>query len=99
MKNSFITYLLTLVLLATVAIPSYISITEEICESSLVIDIEEESDNNSENSEKTEFKIVSLPPEISSIYKHSNKYQANIYITNQYDSIYKKLESPPPEYS
>lgn len=85
-------------LLASIAVPSYISITEEACETSLTIDIEDENDG-SENSEEAEFKIVALPFEVSSTYVLPFGFQKNIYKSVQYNSIYQRLESPPPEFS
>ncbi|OSY88801.1 hypothetical protein WH52_03800 [Tenacibaculum holothuriorum] len=97
MNKPLFTYFLAFVLLASVAVPSYISITEEVCETSLVLDIEDE--NDSENSKEAEFKIVPLSFEFSSTYTLAFGFQKNIYKSTQYDSIYRKLESPPPEFS
>jgi len=96
MYKTLFAYLLTIILLSTVAIPSYFSITEEIYESSLVIDIEEDTEGK-EKSEKNELKIIGLPVEFSSLYNHSSREKSNTYQSNQYDSVYRKLESPPPE--
>lgn len=96
MNKPLFTYFLAFILLASVAVPSYISITEEVCESSLIIDIEDENDGN-ENSEEAEFKIVVSPFEFSSTYTLSFVFQKNIYQSVQYNSIYRRLESPPPE--
>lgn len=97
MSKNFFVYVLTIILLATVAIPTYYSITEELCESSLTIDIEEDTENN-ENSEKNELKIIGLPVEFSSLYTLSSRNEKNTYLSNQYNSIFTNLESPPPEY-
>lgn len=89
-------YLLTIILLSTVAIPTYLSLTEEICESSLVIDIEEDTDGN-EKSEKNEIKIISSPINFTSSYTSFSPKKTDSYQFNQYNSVSKTLESPPPE--
>jgi len=94
-KNLF-AYLLILILLSSVAIPTYFSITEEICESSLVIDIEEDTDGN-EKTEKSEVKIIALPIEFSSFHTCFFKKNSNSHQSDQYNSVYRKLELPPPE--
>lgn len=96
MGKTILTYFLTFILLAGVAVPSYISITEDRCETSLLIDFEDKNDGN-EGSEETEFKIIALPFEFFSSYSQSFDFQKNIYKSIQYNSIYKGLESPPPE--
>ncbi|WP_299156768.1 hypothetical protein [uncultured Tenacibaculum sp.] len=98
MSKNLFAYLLTIILLASVAIPSYYSITEELCESSLIIDIEEDTENN-ENSEKNEIKIIDFSNEFSSVYTLPCRDKKNTYISNQYNSISRSLESPPPEFS
>ncbi|MCF2875963.1 MULTISPECIES: hypothetical protein [unclassified Tenacibaculum] len=98
MTKNFFVYLLTILLLASVAIPSYYSITEEICESSLAMDIEEDAEN-SENSEKNEIKIIEFSNEFSSSYTLPCRDEKNTYISNKYNSISRSLESPPPEFS
>lgn len=98
MGKSLLTYFLTFMLLASIAVPPYISITSEICEASIVLDIENENDSN-ENSEEAEFKIVALPFEFSSTYVLPSNFQKNTHKSIQYNSIYKRLESPPPEHS
>lgn len=85
-------------LLVSIAVPPYLSITNEICEASLVLDIESENDSN-ENSKEAEFKIIALPFEFYSTYILPSDFQKNIYKSTQYNSIYKRLESPPPEHS
>lgn len=97
MYKTLFAYILTLTLLSTVAIPTYFSITEEIYESSLVIDIEEDTDGN-EKSEKNEIKIISLPLNFSSSCAHFSSEKTNSYQSNQYNSVSSSLESPPPEY-
>ncbi|MBA6156114.1 hypothetical protein H3Z83_06215 [Tenacibaculum sp. S7007] len=97
MYKTLFAYILTLTLLSTVAIPTYFSITEEIYESSLVIDIEEDTDGN-EKSEKNELKIISLPLSFSSSCVHFSSEKTNSYQSNQYNSVSSTLESPPPEY-
>lgn len=89
--------MLTIILLATVAIPTYYSITEDLCETSLTIDIEEDSESN-ENSEKNELKIIGFPVEFSSLYTLPSKEERNTYLSNQYNFVFCNLESPPPEY-
>ena len=89
-------YLLTIILLSTVAIPTYLSLTEEICESSLVIDIEEDTDGN-EKSENNEVKIINSVVNFSYIFSFISQKKRNSYQFNQYNSVSKTLESPPPE--
>lgn len=96
MYKTLFAYILTLTLLSTVAIPTYFSITEEVYESSLVIDIEEDTDGN-EKSEKNELKIINLPISFTSSCLFYSSEKTNSFQTNQYDSVYRKLESPPPE--
>ncbi|WP_442265203.1 hypothetical protein ACSIGC_12775 [Tenacibaculum sp. ZS6-P6] len=75
--------------------PTYISITKFNCEISIEIDIDEDGEET-EVTKDSEVKIVNPSPLFNTFSK--NKIQNSIiYISTRYNSIFKKLDSPPPE--
>ena len=96
MSKQLITYFFSLVLLISVATPSYMCLIEETSKIEVVDIGEEEENNGKESSKDLEVKnYYSL--DISNYYTGlKNKKQISFYSKN-YTSYYNKLVSPPPE--
>jgi len=96
MSKQLITYFFSLVLLISVATPSYMCLIEETSKIEVVDIGEEEEKNGKESSKDLEVKnYYSL--DISNFYTGlKNKKQISFYSKN-YTSYYNKLASPPPE--
>jgi len=96
MSKQLITYFFSLVLLISVATPSYMCLIEETSKIEVVDIGEEEEKNGKESSKDLEVKnYYSL--DISNFYNGlKNKKQISFYSKN-YTSYYNKLVSPPPE--
>ncbi|SNR17395.1 hypothetical protein [Tenacibaculum jejuense] len=90
------TYLFSLILVTSIVLPTYISITKFSCEISLEIDMEEDSEE-SEITKDTEAKITHTTQNLST-YSKIRIQNSIIYISTSYNSIFKKLDSPPPEF-
>lgn len=98
MEKYFKTYFLAIVLISTIALPTYFSLITTDYEVSLVIDMEEES----EESEPTKDLELKIFPNINTFFTcNLNEYKGKtVFNTHkEYNSIFQKLDSPPPELS
>ena len=96
MGKKIFTYLLMFILLGGIVVPSYISITEDLCEAAFQLDIEEDTDTN-EESEKTELKLLGVPFQTEKLGLIAFQQKKCGYTTKVYTTVYKNLELPPPE--
>ena len=83
------------ILLTSIVLPTYISITKFSCEVSLEIDMDEDSEET-EITKDNEAKIVTPSP-LFKTYSKTKIQNSIVYISTRYNSIFKKLDSPPPE--
>jgi hypothetical protein len=96
MVKQLITYFFSLILLISVAIPSYMSLVEETSKIEIVDIGEEEEKNGKESSKDLEVKNY-YSTDNSNLYTDlENKKQISFYSKN-YTSHQNKLISPPPE--
>jgi hypothetical protein len=96
MAKQLITYFFSLILLISVAIPSYMSLVEETSKIEVVDMGEEEEKNGKESSKDLEVKNY-YSTDNSNLYTDlENKKQISFYSKN-YTSHQNKLISPPPE--
>ncbi|WP_299834803.1 hypothetical protein [uncultured Tenacibaculum sp.] len=86
----------SLILLTSIVLPTYLVINNFNCEVSLEIDMEEDGEET-EISKDIEIKIVSVLPNFRT-YFHKTIQKNIIYISIEYNSIFRNLESPPPEF-
>lgn len=100
MLKKLFTYALTLILLFTITAPTIVSLSDyDLCETSLLLDIEEDTDSKEKSEEIKEFKIIAIPTTFASIYQYTTREKINTYNTDTYQTIYHSLECPPPEFS
>ncbi|WP_431167126.1 hypothetical protein [Tenacibaculum halocynthiae] len=90
-KHLFI-YFLTIILITSVVVPTYITLSEKKCESSLVND----TSDNDENIEEFKIKLY-YSNDILASYQVTEIVRKVLYLSKTYTSISRKLESPPPE--
>ena len=96
MTKQLITYFFSIILLTSVAIPSYICLVEETSKIEVVDIGEEEEKNGKESSKDLEVKNY-YSTDNSNLYTDlENKKQISFYSKN-YTSHQNKLISPPPE--
>lgn len=99
MYNHLFTYSLTILLLFSIVTPTIMSLSDyDICETSLLLDIEEETDSKEKSEEIKELKIISFPLIFTSTYPVTSRKFINTYKKPTYPTIYRSLESPPPEF-
>lgn len=87
-------------MLFSITVPTIVSLSDyDICETSLLLDIEEDTDSNEKSEELKELKILNT--EMAHICVSNNNTKAKItpYNLELYQTIYHSLESPPPEFS
>lgn len=98
MLKSLFTYTLAVLLLSSLAIPTIISLSDyEICETSLLLDIEEDTDSKENSKEAKEVKILSVTTSFLSVCKVFPNEKISTYNAKLYQTIYNSLDSPPPE--
>ena len=96
MTKQLITYFFSLILLTSVAIPSYMSLVEETSKIEVVDIGEEEEKNGKESSKDLEVKnYYSL--DLSNLYTGLEKKKQISFYSKNYTSHKNKLISPPPE--
>ena len=93
MSKYIVTYFFIALMAITVALPTYVSLCEEKCETSLSIDAEKDTD---ESINKIEFKFLCVTDILYS-YHHKTDQKKLTYLPKVYTSIDKKQECPPPE--
>ena len=93
MSKNIFTYLLILLVASTVVIPTYVSLSEEICETSVIIDTEKDGD---EAHKELEIKFLHYHPE-SFTYNNVISQTKLPYQNKEYNPVYKTQECPPPE--
>lgn len=92
MSKQIFIYFLTIILITSVIVPTYITLSEKKCESSIVNDTD--SDENLE-----EYKIkLYCSNDIIASYQVVVSQREVLHLTKSYASISKTLESPPPEF-
>ena len=100
MLKKLFTYTLTLILLFTLTAPTIVSLSDyDICETSLLLDIEEDTDSKEKSEEIKELKIIGIPITFASIYQYTTREKISTCNSEIYQTIYHSLESPPPEFS
>lgn len=97
MVKQISTYLLITVLFTAVVLPTYLSLAQD-CDISICInDIEEDLEGEeTESVNELEIKLLFVEHFITS-YKHTVIIQKAEYLSKEYNSIHRSLESPPPE--
>ncbi|MGB1042908.1 MAG: hypothetical protein ACPGU6_05905 [Tenacibaculum sp.] len=82
------------------AVPTVISFSDyDVNETSLMLDIEEDTDNKEGSEEIKEFKIIGIPVALTSVFQFTSTKKNNSHATVLYQVIYNSLELPPPEFS
>ncbi|AUC16251.1 hypothetical protein BTO06_14255 [Tenacibaculum sp. SZ-18] len=98
MKTSFFTYFFAITLIASIALPTYFSISDRGYEySSVITDFEDDSEQGESNHD-TDIKIIYFNKEnlILNLFKIKQKI---IYLSSRYTALALKVDSPPPEFS
>ncbi|MGG8496790.1 hypothetical protein ACQY1Q_10260 [Tenacibaculum sp. TC6] len=93
MSKYILAYFFITLMVITVALPTYVSLCEEKCETSLSIDAEKDTD---EAINKVEIKFLCANDVVYS-YQHKTNQKKLPYLLKVYTSIDKKQECPPPE--
>ncbi len=96
MTRQLYTYLFSLILATSIVLPAYISVTKFNCEVSLELDLEEDGEET-EITQDNEAKIAH-PTQYLKTYSKVTIQNSIIYISTTYSSIFRKLDSPPPEF-
>ena len=96
MAKQLITYFFSLILLTSVAIPSYMSLVEETSNIEVVDIGEEEEKNGKESSKDLEVKNY-YSIDLSNFYNGLEKKKQISFYSKNYTSHQNKLISPPPE--
>lgn len=98
MSRLFLTYFFATFFVASIAVPTYLSLSELACEYSIVLN---DLDDDSEQTEKTndlDIKIIHVQEEL--IAYNLTECETKIpYFSSEYNSLSQKLDSPPPEYT
>ena len=97
MVKLLITYFFSLVLLISVATPSYMSLIEETSKVEVVDIGEEEEKNGKESSKDLDVKNY-YSTDNSSLYNNLEKKKQIRFYSKNYTSYQDKLISPPPEF-
>lgn len=98
MKTSLLTYFFAVILVTSIALPTYLSLSEKACEYSLVLtDLEDDSEQTEKNND-TDVKIIHIYQEIIP-YKHLKSKHSIVYLSSEYTTLSLKVDSPPPEFS
>lgn len=99
MVKSLTTFLLSIVLLASIVAPTYVSLTEGACEISILKDKggEDEENQGNESAKDLEVKVYYTHPMALFFGNLETKKRTSFYSKN-YSSYQKKLLSPPPEW-
>lgn len=96
MRTSFVTYLFTFILITSIVLPAYLSLSENISGYSLVInDIEDDTEKNEKNND-IDVKIIHNYQEIIS-YKNLHSIHNIMYLSSEYNTRSINVDSPPPE--
>ncbi len=90
-KHLFIYFFIASIVLS-IGLPSYLTLSNSTDDTSHVI-IDSDSE---ENTEEFELEIIQIDTSIS-LFKEVEFSEGNIYILQNFSSINKTLESPPPE--
>lgn len=96
MRKIFI-YIWVIIFSISIEIPSYINIFDLNCDTSLIIDLDEENEDI-EIGEDSELKLFPLFTTHINYTVFQNKAEV-LFISKAYNSIFKALDSPPPEYT
>jgi len=95
MGKYIFTYSLIAILTTSIVLPTYFSLSEKQYETSLVIN-DTESDGDENIKEEFELKFFYNNNLISS-FKIKENHKPDLYFFKAYNSVSKKLDSPPPE--
>lgn len=97
MAKLFFTYFFSLIILASIVTPTYLTLSDVKCEATEIADLGEEEENNGKESAKDlEVKIYYSNNNESTFVSLEKKKRISFYSKN-YTSHYQKLFSPPPE--
>ena len=96
MAKQLITYFFSIILLISVAIPSYMSLIEETSKIEIVDIGEEEEKNGKKSSKDLEVKNY-YSFNISDFYNRIKSKKQTSFYSKNYTSYHNKLVSPPPE--
>ena len=97
MAKQLIAYFFSLILLTSVAFPSYMSLVEETSKIEVVDIGEEEEKNGKESSKDLEVKNY-YATDLSNLYTGLEKKKQISFYSKNYTSYQDKLISPPPEF-
>jgi hypothetical protein len=96
MKTSFLTYFFAITFLTSIALPTYISLSEKACEYSLVINDIEDDSEQTEKGHDIDVKIIH-PFQEAVTYQTESIQHCIIYLFSDYNTLTLKVDSPPPE--
>ena len=86
-----------MVLLVSIVVPTYISLVEQNCEITEVVELGEEEENNGKESAKDLEVKLYYSDDNSGFFINLEKKKRNSFYSKNYTSYQKKLVSPPPE--
>jgi len=96
MLKKILIYLFAIILGASIALPTYLSISENVCKLSLVNDLEEEAEDV-ELLKDIEFRMVAADMvTVNNLFVFLPK--KIFFIPKNYNSLIRILDSPPPEF-
>ncbi|MFY7671219.1 hypothetical protein ACOSP6_09075 [Tenacibaculum sp. MEBiC06402] len=97
MKTPFLTYFFAITLITSIALPTYLSLSENACEYSLVINDFEDDSEQTEKNLDTDVKIIHSFQEMIA-YKSVNTENNIVFLSREYSALSLKVDSPPPEF-
>lgn len=98
MKTLLLTYFFAITFISSIALPTYISLSEKACEYELLLsDLEDDSEQTEKNLD-TDVKIIFSFQEVLP-YKSINTQHSIGYLSSKYIPLSLKVDSPPPEVS
>ena len=95
MNKSFVIYFFALLIFSSIAIPTCLSLLEISCEHTSITKEAEEESESTESTESKEIKILNFNS-VSIIYRAQNTSNNIAFFAQEYNSIIKKVNSPPP---
>jgi hypothetical protein len=96
MKTAFLTYFFAITLITSIALPTYLSLSEKGCEYSLVITDFEDDSEQSEKNHDSDVKIIHFFQTTFPSNRFESKHKI-VYLSSQYSTLSLKVDSPPPE--
>jgi hypothetical protein len=98
MKTLLLTYFFALAILTSIALPTYISLSENVCEYSLVLEDTDDDSEKPEQTSDTDIKVLHSLQQVPA-YHHLTNNKKIVYLSSQYVALFIKVDSPPPEFS